>query len=159
MRINWRIVEVSKQVLYFSTIFMRWSLASLSLMVLLSVCLRGEMVFSKKSVNEWVAEYENEKLWCIFWSRDGLSSLGFSYSEFWNAREEKGRFEGRGSRPPQSRKERVTRRQQSQNYPQRTGCFEKRILGSYQKRARRLRMEDRVRKGKIGKRRTKLKKG
>lgn len=73
--------------------------------------------------------------------------------------EGKRKIEGRGSRFPQSRKERVTGRQQSQNYPQRTGCFEKRILGSYQKRARRLRMEDRVRKGKIGKRRTKLKKG
>lgn len=94
LRINWRIVEISKQVLYFSTILMMWSFASLSLMVLLSVCLRGAMVFSKKSVNEWVAEYENEKLWCMVWSRDGLSSLGFSYWEFWNARGEKGRLKG-----------------------------------------------------------------
>lgn len=26
-------------------------------------------MFFKKSVNEWVAEYENEKLWCMVWSK------------------------------------------------------------------------------------------
>lgn len=78
---------------YFDDVFICLSL-SLSLMVLLSVCLRGAMVFSKKSVNEWVAEYENEKLWCMVWSRDGFSSLGFNYWEFCNARGEKGRLKG-----------------------------------------------------------------
>lgn len=62
LRINWRIVEIPKQVLYFSISLMTWSFAPLSDGASLGLLEGGAMVFSKKSVNEWVVEYENEKL-------------------------------------------------------------------------------------------------